>query len=51
VTLCENKAGCDESTKRAGNWLTKNVPNLKVGVPQVIAGELAFKFAAHKTSV
>ena len=51
VTVCENKTGCDESTKRAGNWLTKNLPNLKLGTPQTIAGELAFKFATYKTTV
>ena len=51
VTVCDNKTGCDESTKRASTWLTKNMPNLKLGTPQTIAGELAFKFATYKTTV
>lgn len=51
VTLCENKAGCDESTKRAANWLKKTMPSLKIGAPEIISGELAFKFSAHKASV
>ena len=51
ITVCESKSGCDESTKRAANWFTKNMPTLKLGSPQTIAGELAFKFATYKTSV
>lgn len=50
VTVCENRSGCEESTKRAANWLRQNVPNLKIGAPQVIAGELGFKFANYKTT-
>ena len=51
ITVCERKIGCDDSTKRAENWLKKNMPNLKINAPQIIAGELAFKFATYKTSV
>jgi hypothetical protein len=51
VTVCENKIGCDESTKRAANWLRKNMPNLKIAPPQIITGELGFKFATYKTNV
>jgi hypothetical protein len=51
VTVCEDRAGCDESTKRAANWLRQNLPNLKVNAPQVIAGELGFRFANYKTKV
>ena len=50
ITMCENRGGCDESTKRAANWLQKNLPNLKIGTPQIISGELAFKFASLKTT-
>lgn len=50
VTVCENRAGCDESTKRAANWLRQNLPDLKIGAPQVIAGDLAFKFANYKST-
>jgi len=51
VTVCENRAGCDESSKRAANWLTKNLPNLKVSPPQVMAGDVVFKFATYPTRV
>ena len=50
ITVCENQTGCDESTKRATNWLKQNLPNLKVGAPQIISGELAFKFASPKAA-
>ena len=51
VTVCESRNGCDESTKRASNWLRQNMPNLKIAAPQIIIGELAFKFATYKTTI
>ena len=51
VTVCDEKSGCDESTKRATNWLRQNMPNLKLSPPQVITGEVSFKFANYKTKV
>lgn len=51
VTVCENRNGCDESTKRAGNWLRQNLPDLKIGAPQIISGEVAFKFSTQKTAI
>ena len=51
VTVCDDRAGCDESTRRAANWLRQNLPNLKLSPPQVTVGELAFKFATYSTKV
>ena len=51
ITVCENRAGCDESSKRAAKWIGDNLPNLKVAPPQIIAGELAFKFAHYPSQV
>ena len=50
VTVCETSAGCDESTRRAGEWLRENLPNLKIGAPQVVEGELVHRFAHYKAS-
>ena len=50
VTVCEERTGCDESNKRASNWLKKNMPNLKISPPQIIGGEVSFKFANYKTT-
>ena len=50
ITVCDDRNGCEESTKRAANWLRENMPNLKLGPPQIIAGEVSFKFANYKTT-
>ena len=50
VTVCDERNGCEESTKRASNWLKKNMPNLKINPPQIIGGEVSFKFANYKTT-
>jgi hypothetical protein len=51
ITVCDDRAGCDESTKRAANWLKQNLPNLLVGPPQVIAGEVTFNFSTSSARV
>jgi hypothetical protein len=51
VTVCESREGCEESTKRAGNWLRANLPNVTVGAPTVIGGDLVMQFANNKTKV
>ncbi len=50
VTVCDERTGCDESTKRASSWLKKNMPHLKLDPPQIIGGEVSFKFANYKTT-
>ena len=50
VTICDQKTGCDESTKRLELWVKKNLPNLKFGTPEVIAGEVSYNFRAPKTA-
>ena len=50
-TVCESQASCDESTKRATAWLRENLPQLKVGPPQIITGEVAIKFATQKSTI
>ena len=50
ITVCEGRDGCDESTRRSAEWLRQNTPELKLGAPQIIAGDLAFKFANYKTT-
>ena len=51
ITMCEDRAGCDDSNKRAANWLRQNMPSLKAGTPQTISGELSFKFASKTAKV
>lgn len=51
VTVAETDKACDESNRRAANWLKQNRPNVKISPPEIISGELAFKFANYKTTV
>jgi len=51
VTVCDDRKGCDESTKRAADWIRTNMPDAKIAPPQIIAGDLAFKFASYTTRV
>ncbi len=40
VTLCNDKAGTDESVQIAAAWIKKNAPDLKVQAPVVAEGEV-----------
>ena len=39
VTLCSEKRGVEESTRRARAWIRENLPGLKMGPPAVTMGE------------
>ena len=51
VTVCEQRAGCDESTRLAADWIGKNLPNLKLNPPHVAEGEVSFKFSHYPAKV
>lgn len=38
VTVCQDKAGIDESVKKAREWVEKNAGNTGVGAPKVSDG-------------
>jgi hypothetical protein len=38
VTICQDKAGTDESVKVARDWIAKNAGNTGVGAPKVSEG-------------
>src|SRR5688572_30014004 len=38
VTVCQDKAGVDESLQKAREWVAKNAGNIGVGAPQVADG-------------
>ncbi len=40
VTMCDDKAGTDDSIKVAAAWIKKNAPDLKVQAPVVAEGEV-----------
>jgi hypothetical protein len=44
VTVCESKAGTDESTRRAGEWVKANLAGAAVGAPSIAEGETFIQF-------
>ena len=40
VSVYDDKAGADESTRVAGEWLRENVPDVAGSPPQVSSGEV-----------
>ncbi|HJW72495.1 MAG TPA: hypothetical protein VJ486_06520 [Geothrix sp.] len=45
ITVCEDARGCDESTRRAGDWLSRNLPTLNIPTPEVYSGKVIFRFS------
>ena len=43
VTVCQDKAGIDESVQKAGEWVAKNAGSTGVGAPQVAKGAVIFQ--------
>lgn len=40
LTICQNEAGIDESTRRAKEWIAKNAGHIAVGAPEVSVGQV-----------
>jgi hypothetical protein len=40
VTLCQDKAGVDESVQKARDWITKNAGSAGVAAPKVLEGSV-----------
>ena len=49
VTACEDKAGCDESIRRAAEWIKTNLPGANIAPPQIVEGEGVFRIE-HRVS-
>jgi hypothetical protein len=45
ITVCEDRAGTQESTRRAADWVRQNVPAAAANPPEVIEGEALYQFA------
>jgi hypothetical protein len=43
VTVCEDKAGTDESTRRASAWVADNI-HVSIGAPQISEGDSVLRF-------
>jgi hypothetical protein len=44
VSVFDDASGGEESTRRAGDWIRENLPDLSVGAPQVTSGEVVLSF-------
>jgi heme-degrading monooxygenase HmoA len=44
VTVCDDKAGTDESTRRAGEWVRANVSGASIPPPEITEGETYISF-------
>ena len=44
ISVFDDQAGAEESTRAAAAWLGENVPDLAISPPQVTTGEVAFSF-------
>ena len=40
ITVCQDEAGIDESTRKAREWIAKNAGNVAVGAPEVSVGKV-----------
>ena len=40
LTICEDQAGTQESSRRAAEWVRQNVPGAAAAAPEVIEGEV-----------
>ena len=44
ITVCDDKAGTDESTRLAGQWVRENLAGASIGAPEVTEGEAYINF-------
>ena len=44
ITVCNDRAGVEESSRRAAAWVKENLPNAKIGAPVVRQGEVFINF-------
>ncbi len=44
VTVCDDKAGTAESTRRAGEWVRANTSGASIAPPEVTEGETYITF-------
>jgi hypothetical protein len=45
ITVCDDQAGCNESTRRAAGWVKHNLPDANIAPPQIIEGSSVVRIA------
>jgi hypothetical protein len=46
ITICDGQAGTDESSRRAREWVQKNLPGSSVSAPEITEGDVFVDFGA-----
>jgi hypothetical protein len=44
ISVFDDQAGAEASTKAAAAWIAENLPDASFGAPQVTSGEVVFSF-------
>jgi hypothetical protein len=44
VTVCDDQSGTEESSRRAADWVRKNLSGASVSPPEITAGEAILNF-------
>ncbi|MEA2584913.1 MAG: hypothetical protein QOF33_2998 [Thermomicrobiales bacterium] len=44
ITVCQDRAGTEESTRRAREWVSQNLSGATIGAPEVTEGETFIQF-------
>lgn len=47
VTVCEDRAGAEESTRRAATWVRENLKGNAPGTPDVTGGDVFIEFGSR----
>ena len=51
LTVCEDRAGADESNRVAGTWLKDKLPTFASRPPEITTGEVRMQFEAELVKV
>lgn len=49
ITVCDDQAGADETTRRAAQWVRDNLPDAKITPDTVRSGEVFISLAGRPT--
>jgi hypothetical protein len=44
ITVCDDRAGAEESNRVAAAWIAENLPGLSIAPPAISAGDVAISF-------
>jgi hypothetical protein len=50
ITVCDDQAGTEESTRRAAAWIKENLPGVSMSAPQITGGDVFVHTARTMTA-